>query len=116
MPKTKQILSLLFVALFVSYYAGTVLFLHSHIIRDNVVAHSHIHAETHHDTNSGNHTEQCITLIAQISNFHYVDFSCDFVLKPENFPLQEDKFVATTHWVASIHLENTTLRAPPVFV
>jgi len=116
MSKTKQILSLLFVALFVSYYAGAVLFLHSHIIRDNVVAHSHIHSETHHDTNSGNHTEKCITLIAQISQFQYIDFLCNCIIKPLQFPIHEDRFVEATHWITSIHLENTTLRAPPIFV
>ena len=113
MEKIKKIVACLFVALFMSYYAGTTLFSHLHIISGATISHSHIHADSHHDTNSGNHTEQCVTLIAQISHFEYIDFSCNFVLKPTDFPLQDDKFVETKHWVASTYLENLTLRAPP---
>ena len=116
MTKTKKILSFLFVALFMGYYANTVFFSHSHVISGASIYHSHIHPNSHHDTKSGNHTEQCITLIAQISNYHYIDFSYNYVLKPSQFSLLEIKIVTTTHWITSIHLENTSLRAPPVLV
>ena len=116
MTKTKKILSFFFVALFMSYYAGTTFFSHSHIINGISTAHSHFHTETHHDTNSGNHTEQCITLIAQISNIDYIDFSCSFSPKALQFQLPTVKLVENAHWITSIHLENTTLRAPPILV
>ena len=116
MTKTKKLLSYFFIALFTSYYGSTAFFSHLHIISGATIYHSHIHANSHHDTKSGNHTEKCITLIAQISQFQYIDFSCNCILKPLQFPIQDHKFVATTHWIPSIHLENTTLRAPPVFV
>ena len=95
----RKILSCFLVALFVSYYAETVLFSHSHIIGGTPIAHSHVHKESHHDTESGNHTEQSITLIAQISHFQFIDFSCNFILKPIQFPLHEDKFMDTIHWL-----------------
>jgi len=116
MEKIKKIGSFFFVALFLSYYASTAFFPHLHIISGASITHSHIHANSHHDTKSGNHTEQCITFIAQISHFDYIDFSCNFVLKPIQFPLHKDKFVETTHWFAANHLENLTLRAPPVLI
>ena len=116
MGNTKKIAPLFFVALFMSYYAGTTFFSHSHIISGVAVSHSHIHAETHHDTNSGNHTEQCITLIAQISNIDYIDFSCNFNSKTLQLQLPAAKFAETAHWITSIHLENTLLRAPPILV
>ena len=112
--KIKKIGSLLFVMLFMSYYASTTLFSHSHIISGATIIHSHIHTDSHHDTKSGGHTEQCITLIAQISHFEYIDFSCYSIPSPSQLPLHENKFVETTHWVASIYLENLSLRAPPI--
>jgi len=114
MVKTKKIVSFLFIALFMSYYASTAFFLHSHIIGGATIAHSHLHTDSHHDTKSGGHTERCITLIAQISHFDYIDFSCNCIQKPVQFPLYEDKVVEITHWAASIHLKNLSLRAPPI--
>ena len=97
-----------------SYYASTAFFLHEHIIEGATITHSHLHTDSHHDTKSGGHTKHSITLIAQISHFEYVDFLCNRVLKPVQFPLHEYKFVEITHWVASIHLNNLSLRAPPI--
>jgi len=114
MIKTKKIISFLLVALFMSYYASMSFFPHGHIIEGATITHSHIHTDSHHDTKSGEHTDQCITLIAQISHFDYIDFLCNCVFKPLQLPLYEDKIVEVMHWVASIHLENLSLRAPPV--
>jgi hypothetical protein len=114
MIRIKKILSLFFVALFVSYYASTTLFSHLHHISGATIYHSHFHTESHHDTKTGGHIEQSLTLIAQISNFDYIDFSCDCIQKPLEIPIYENKYVSTTHYVTSIHLENTSLRAPPV--
>jgi len=116
MTKIKKILSYLFVALFLGYYANTVFFSHSHVISGASIYHSHIHPNSHHDTQNGNHTEHCITLIAQISHFQYVDLSCNFVLIPLQFPIHEEKSGKTTHWVTSAYLEHISLRAPPVLV
>jgi hypothetical protein len=112
--KTKKTVSFLLVALFVSYYAGLTLFSHTHIISGATIAHSHLHKDSHHDTKTGGHTEQCITFIAKISQFQYIDFLCGYVPTPLQFPLHKSKFVEITHWVASTYLENPSLRAPPV--
>jgi hypothetical protein len=114
MVKTKKTISFLLVALFVSYHAGTTFFVHSHSISGATIFHSHFHTATHHDTQSGGHTEYCITLIAQISQFQYIDFSCGTVPTPVQFSLHTTNFVETTHFVAPIYLENLSLRAPPV--
>ena len=117
MDKVKKIIVFSFcIALYMSYYAGLTLFSHSHIINGATIIHSHIHADSHHNTNSGGHTKQSTTLIAQISQFEYVDFSCDCIINPPQLSLHEDKFVETTHWEASIHLENPSLRAPPALI
>jgi hypothetical protein len=114
MVRIKKIASLFFVVLFVSYYASVSFFSHSHVIDGATVVHSHFHKDSHHNTKSGNHTAQSITLIAQVSHFDYLDFSCDCVLKPSQFSIQENKFTETTHWTIPIHLENLSLRAPPM--
>ena len=114
MCKIKKIVSLFFVVLFVSYYVGINFFSHSHIIGGATIVHSHFHKDSHHNTKSGGHTEQSITLIAQISHFEYIDFSCDCVLKPLQLPQHEDKFVEIIHWINSIYFQNLSLRAPPI--
>jgi len=112
--KIKKIISFLFVALFMSFYASTTFFSHTHIISGATITHSHAHANSHHDTKTGGHTEHCITLIAQVSHFEYIDFLCCSVPTPLQFPLHKNTFVETTHWVASIHFQNLSLRAPPM--
>ena len=114
MIKIKKIVSFLFVALFMSYYTGTTFFSHSHIIGEAEIFHSHIHAESHHDTKNGDHSEKDITLIAKISNFDYTDFSYNIILKPIHFPLFKEKFIEPTHFVTSVYLQNLSLRAPPL--
>jgi hypothetical protein len=114
MVRLKKIVSLFFVVLFISYYAGTTLFSHTHTISGATIFHSHLHTNSHHDTKSGGHTEQSITLIAQISHFEYIDSSYNYALTPPQFSLYENKFVETTHWITSIHLKNLSLRAPPI--
>ena len=114
MVKIKQIVSIFFVALFVSYHAGATLFSHTHTISGATIFHSHLHTDSHHDTKSGGHTEQSITLIAQISHFDYIDFSCSCIFQSPLLLLFENKCVETTHWITSIHLQNLSLRAPPI--
>jgi len=114
MAKTKKTVSLFFVALFMSYYASTAFFPHWHIIDGATITHSHLHTDSHHDTKNGDHTQQCITLITLLSHFEHIDFSCNYILKPVQFSLYECKFIEITYWVASIHLNNLSLRAPPI--
>ncbi|MCL2289495.1 MAG: hypothetical protein FWC34_02145 [Bacteroidetes bacterium] len=114
MSKVKRIISLFFVALFVSYYASTTLFFHTHIISGATITHSHLHTDSHHDTTSGGHTEYCITLIAQASHFEYIDFSCSCALNVSQHLLYENEFVEITHWVTSLYFHNLSLRAPPI--
>jgi len=114
MVRIKKIAASFFVVLFVSYYGSAVLFSHTHIINGVTIVHSHIHTDSHHNTKSGGHTAQSITLIAQISHFDYIDFSCKFVLDAPQHILNKIKFIETSHWVVSIHLQNLSLRAPPI--
>ena len=100
------------VTLFISYYAGIFFFPHTHIINGVTIAHSHLHTDSHHETADGSHSD--IILITLISHFEYIDFYCDHVPDPQQFLLHQTRFVETAHWVASIYLENPSLRAPPV--
>ena len=113
MYKLKKIYSLLFIALFVSCYVGTTFFSHAHIINGATIIHSHVHANSHHDTNNGGHTEHCITLISNSSHFESVDFLNNAVLLSFQFPILRTVIVEITHRVASIYHENISLRAPP---
>ena len=112
--KIKKMLSLCLAVLFMSYYASISFFTHLHTINGATISHSHFHANSHHNTNNGGHTEHSITFIAQCSYFEYIDFSCDCFIKPSQFPLYGNKFVETAHWTVSIHLKNLSLRAPPI--
>ena len=114
MIKIKKIVSFFFVVLFISYYAGATLFSHEHIISGATILHSHFHTNSHHDTKNGGHTENSINLIAQISHFEYLDFLGYCIIQPLQMPLYEIKFVETPQWITLIHLENLSLRAPPI--
>ena len=114
MVKIKKIIASFFVVLFASYYGGATLFSHIHIVNGVTIVHSHFHTESHHNTKSGGHTAQSVTLIAQISHFDYIDFVCDCIPKPPQLLLHKNKFIETTHWVASIHFQHLSLRAPPI--
>jgi hypothetical protein len=113
MNKTKKLLSLFLLVLYVTFYAGTVLFFHTHIINGEPTTHSHIHKESHHDSKSGGHTKQDLIFIAQISHFDYVNFECSNIPNSFEFQLHENIIFETTHWVASIYFDNISLRAPP---
>jgi len=114
MNKIRKITALFLLVLFVVYYGSINLFYHTHIINGVTIVHSHFHAETHHDTQSGGHTWHSITLIAQISHFDYADFSCRFELKPAQPCRGVVRNIFTTQKVTSLHLKNLSLRAPPV--
>jgi len=112
--RKNKILTLFLVALFVSFYADATLFSHEHVIDGATIIHSHIHTDSHHHTKSGGHTQRTITLIAQMSHFDCIDFTCNAILKPIQQPLYKNKIVETTHWLSSIYLQNISLRAPPI--
>ena len=114
MLKRNQIVSFLFMALFISYHAGTTLFYHKHTISGKIIVHSHIHTDAHHNTKSGGHNENSIKLIAQISHFEYIDFSCFPISKPSQFSFDGEKTIEKADRISSIHLKNLSLRAPPI--
>jgi len=115
MIKIKKIVSIFFVALFISYLAGTTLFSHTHIISGATIVHSHLHTDSHHDTKSGGHTQNEITLIAQVSHFEFANFSSCCTLAPQQFQLFENKTIEEPYRVVSIHFQNLSLRAPPTW-
>ncbi|MCL1969430.1 MAG: hypothetical protein FWF65_08345 [Bacteroidetes bacterium] len=113
MNKIRKVTALFLLMLFVGYYGGVTLFFHTHIINGVMIVHSHFHAESHHNTKSGGHTEQSITLIAQISHFDYIDLAYNNIPNCSEFQLHKNTIFETTHWVASIYFDNISLRAPP---
>jgi hypothetical protein len=114
MERTKKIVALLLALVFTGYFASTTLFSHSHVISGASIIHSHIHTDSHHDTQSGNHTKQCITLIAHVSQLQYIVFYSDCLPIPLQFPLYKSKCVEISHWIVSQFFQNHSLRAPPI--
>ena len=87
---------------------------HMHIVGDTVIVHSHIHIDPQHNPKDIEHADNDITLIAQASTTDYVYYSCDYSICPLQLQLNCDKFIETTHCVASIYFQNLSLRAPPI--
>jgi len=78
--------------------------------------HSHIHTESHHDTQHGGHDEHAIAFICQASKTEHLDVCRSHTPTPFIFSLHKNKSADTAQWVASIYFENLSLRAPPVMV
>ena len=82
MDKKKKIISLLLLTLFVSYYASTTLFFHSHQYAWGTIIHSHPYtAATHaHSANALQLINTLtnllfITIIAELRNFGLMDWT-----------------------------------------
>ena len=67
MHKTKQILSLLLLSLYVSYYAGTTLFVHTHEYAWGTETHSHPYSSHTHS-----HSAEILLLIDKLTNLMFV--------------------------------------------
>ena len=114
MTKTKKILSLFIVVLFISHYVDSHFFVHEHIIAGEKVVHSHFHIDFHHDHPNGFHTEESVVLISQISNAEFIVSFCNYFLCPLELQLFHNKITEVFSWISSIYFENLSLRAPPV--
>ena len=101
-------------ALFASYCVSAHFLFHVHVIDGAIIVHSHIHPGSHHDTDSGGHSQKGVILLATITSVKYVDFTGDYVPEPSQSDLYQYKFVETASWVRSIYFQNLSLRAPPV--
>jgi len=114
MDKIKKIIALFFIGIYVSFYVNTTLFSHLHTISGKTITHSHMHTDSHHDSKSGGHTAQNVIFIAQLSHLELINCSnCDLPSLPE-FTLHDEKVIKSPHWATAIHLQNLSLRAPPV--
>lgn len=65
MPNYKKILSLMFAAIYLSYFVGTHFFYHTHMVNKGSVTHSHPFSKPH------NHTTKQIQLIDEISSYSH---------------------------------------------
>lgn len=114
MNKTKKIVSLFFIALFMSHFAGTHFFYHMHIIDGEIIVHSHLHIDPCHDPTSKEHTESDIILISQISHVQYFYSFCNYSLCSLETQPRQNKFIDIIHFGVSTYFQNLSLRAPPV--
>jgi hypothetical protein len=112
--RIKEIISFSFLVVFINYYSSVTLFSNTHVISGATITHSHVHKDSHHDTKSGGHTEQSITLIAQISQFEFLHFTCCNVPSPLLSLFYVNKLKETAVRQISVYLQNPSLRAPPV--
>ena len=100
--------------IFAVHFANRQYYAHSHIIGGVAISHSHFHTDAHNETDCGGHTKESLLFIARTAQFETVDASSVVVASPLQFFSHRNKHVEAAHWIASIHLHNPTLRAPPV--
>lgn len=111
--KLRRSVAGIFLLFFVAYYINATLFEHTHIVNGVTIVHSHFHASSHHNSQSGGHTANNVTLIAYLTsfqttgagivNYSFVQSECCILL---NF---EENFLATYGSDGF----NYSLRAPP---
>lgn len=117
MKKQEQIrrfTGVLLLMLFVSYYSSVTLNVHSHIVDGTIITHSHLHSDSHHSTEDGGHTKQSVNFIAHLSDLEYTGSVVCEVPAPDKFCIDEGITGQNDCWINQIHLENLSLRAPPV--
>ena len=110
MHKTKKIVSLFLVALFMSYYAGTTLFPHTHKYAWGTVTHSHPYSSASHT-----HTANALYFIHNLNNLLFVfgtTIFCFGLLFASNALFS----LVNTRRVKSLLIGCIQLRAPPVLV
>ena len=108
MRKTKQILSLLFVALFISYYASAIFFVHTHTDESGkVFTHSHPYSSAEHT-----HSANALLLINNLTTLLFIGSVA--VVCVTLFPVVKNLFcIAKTRYATSLLIGGNSLRAPP---
>ena len=107
MGKTKKILSLLLLWLFISYYANTTFFIHTHIFAWGEVTHSHPYTSGTHS-----HSIYILQLIDNLTTTLFVGGGVVFFLML--FPISKE-FLCALYRQQTLNslLTNNPLRAPP---
>lgn len=85
------------------------MFTHVHYVNGIMVVHSHPSRDKHHK-----HTSSQIVLISQLSHFNTPKTETACVQTVERPLLYLLKYNGQVSYAKGIHLENLTLRAPPV--
>ena len=99
--------------LFATYFVQVNFFVHSHIVNGVTVVHSHMHRSTHHDTDTGGHSETELTIIASLNSQFLLtgempdtDLSADYQLL-NTIGIQQNCIFVSQHTVCLVP------RAPP---
>ncbi|MCQ2298392.1 MAG: hypothetical protein MJZ51_07240 [Bacteroidales bacterium] len=106
MPNIKKIAGILLAALYLSYFAGTHLFYHSHIVQHTTVTHSHPYSKHH------SHSLTQLQLIDELCSYSLTD----------DLGWEEMPAATCQYWEYPIHAigqaalqapQSASLRAPP---
>ena len=112
--KSRRGIAALFLLLFVAYYSNVTLFEHTHIINGVTIVHSHFHADSHHNSRSGGHTANNVTLISQLNNFQTTGSGIQLF----SFGISDYTLLIVSHAddfaIVQQNGFNYSLRAPPV--
>lgn len=108
MKKTRLILSLALLTLFVAYQASISMFAHAHIVNGTMIVHSHPSSDSHHT-----HTTGQIIAIAQLG--HFVSTTADAIAlpAPQCHTVHTEQPCAQVSAMALGHVHCDNLRAPP---
>jgi hypothetical protein len=103
-------LQLLLVILFMGYYGGTTLFIHSHTIHGEQITHSHPYSTPCHG-----HTSNQVQQISELSTFHSLDeLSLNIIEALLSCIKVEYRCFSEIYRYNDVAIKQ--LRAPPVFL
>lgn len=112
--KILNVLRVLLVALFLSYYGGTTLFYHTHYFSWGIVTHSHPYFPFDHEKPMHSHSEAQCQTIAQLSFFLLVLGTVAFVFF--NVCAHHFYYTAIRRISPDSYSPSDPLRAPPALV
>lgn len=107
--RRRYALKVFFSLLFVGYFCAANLFLHTHIVNGQKVAHSHPYREGH------THNSNEYQLIQDLTNFSFLYHSVDISLQIVEIELQKPKFYYHKRYTSQ-KIRYYSNRAPPSFI
>ena len=114
-PYSRKLSAFLLAVLFCVYYTDLRMCMHTHIINDVYIVHSHFHASTHHDSPDGEHTAGQLYFLDLFQSEFVLCLTAGLLLLLAVRPLLSRLLAHDCPLGLQRACRHTRLRAPPAY-